>query len=775
MMNHCGSLSRRKTYKWAKYGGYHPLVWVLITGTAISRIASFMSLPFLAIYLSNNLDLDAFTVGIVLGVAGLTGSVGGFVGGYLSDRWGRHLILIVSLFVWTGAFWGFSLADTVHHLFMLNALNGLCRSVFETTSQALMSDLSTPKQRLKIFGYRYIAINVGMVIGPLLGAVLFQLMGMKVFQYTSTIYLIYFVFLCVLFRIFRSDLMNGNHSKVPFSECVRVLARDRSLGLFVLAGVLFFSAFSQLESTLPIHLKSLGKEPEFFSYLLMMNAGVVILFQHPMNRWAGKKSILTGLVIGSALCVAGFSSFAVGGTDIAFMVGMFLFTLGEVLVFPVSSLFIDRIAEERMRGVYYGANNFSQFGLFIGPFIGGWLLETFGREHLWWLMALLMLYPLLLYAMGYRIYAQSRGVTILEIIRRFLLDLGLIRVMKGMVKILPLLLTIGVFLFFLSDPWVKQALVKPSRSETVTVRIGKDASMFEIGRKLEEKGVIRNGFLFPVYAFQQSIQKGVRLQPGTYQIQAGISPEKLLQTLNRGTQKVVIREGATVQEIGQLLKHYGISEEEWNRGIYKKWDQFSFLNLLPSNRPYRLEGYLAPGTYELNKDADAEMLIDMMLQRFNNRLTGDLKEQLQRCDLRVDEWVIMASLIEEQASNGKDKREVFRRIQYSLQNDLPIGIRTLPAPYGELEEYQIWKVQGLPPGPINNPSLESLRVVLGLMKDGDSHVSSLKPKDFANQQETVNRQRENGIESHPTWRKQQKPIKTNKNTNWKNGHPSAME
>ena len=68
-----------------------------------------------------------------------------------------------------------------------------------------MSDISTPEKRLKIFGYRYIAVNIGMVAGPMLGALLFQMMGMRIFVYTAVVYLFYFMVLFQVFILFRKD------------------------------------------------------------------------------------------------------------------------------------------------------------------------------------------------------------------------------------------------------------------------------------------------------------------------------------------------------------------------------------------------------------------------------------------------------------------------------------------------------------------------------------------------------------------------------------------
>jgi MFS family permease len=53
---------------------------------------------------------------------------------------------------------------------------------------------------------------------------------------------------------------------------------------------------------------------------------------------------------------------------------MFVFTLGEMIIYPAEYLFIDTIAPETLRGSYYGAQNLAAFGGALSPVICGYLL-----------------------------------------------------------------------------------------------------------------------------------------------------------------------------------------------------------------------------------------------------------------------------------------------------------------------------------------------------------------------------------------------------------------
>lgn len=90
---------------------FNPIVWVLLIGTVLTRASSFMTLPFLSIYLYRHLDLSPLIIGFTVGISPLMGTVGGFIGGHLSDRFGRKPIMLTALFTLALAYYGFTIAN----------------------------------------------------------------------------------------------------------------------------------------------------------------------------------------------------------------------------------------------------------------------------------------------------------------------------------------------------------------------------------------------------------------------------------------------------------------------------------------------------------------------------------------------------------------------------------------------------------------------------------------------------------------------------------------
>lgn len=79
----------------------HPLSWTIIIGTIFGRMATSMSIPFLAVYLTQVKGASASSAGLIIAVSSLIGIVASFYGGYVSDRIGRKKVMLLSIFGWT--------------------------------------------------------------------------------------------------------------------------------------------------------------------------------------------------------------------------------------------------------------------------------------------------------------------------------------------------------------------------------------------------------------------------------------------------------------------------------------------------------------------------------------------------------------------------------------------------------------------------------------------------------------------------------------------------
>lgn len=381
---------------------FHPVVWTLLIGTVFARGASFMALPFLALYLSSSHGVHPIWIGVTIGLAPLTGTIGGFIGGYFSDRYGRKTVMLVTIFVWALVYIGFSQASHIGVFMALNALNGLCRSFFEPSSQAMMADLTPSSMRKRVFSLRYFAINVGAAVGPLIGVSVAMYSSTLPFVLTGCMYLLYgFTLLFMLQRHLVIHVSPVN--KLRMTDALTIAWKDKTLLLFIVGGILVNVGYSQIDSNLPQYLQnSFSDGVVIFSKLIALNALIVILLQLPLSLLYEKWPVMRAMVVGSFLFAIGFASFGFVSTPMGFMFAMAIVTVGEIFIFPSTSVFIDQIAPEDRRGTYFGAGQFRSIGNFTGPVLGGWILQDFSGTVLFSIIGIIILSSIWFYTMGNR-------------------------------------------------------------------------------------------------------------------------------------------------------------------------------------------------------------------------------------------------------------------------------------------------------------------------------------------------------------------------------------
>lgn len=363
----------------------HPLAWTIIIGTMFGRLVTSMSIPFLSIYLTRVLEATPTQTGITVAVSSLAGVMVSFYGGYISDRIGRKIVMMVSVFSWAAVFFIFSAAEHIWVFFVANTLNGLCRAVFEPTSRALLSDITSPQNKLLVFNLRYAAINLGVVFGPIIGFQLGSSESTFPFVISGLVYIVYGLVLYMQFRLQHANLPGRIDVSAPrLREAFLTTSRDRVF-LPVLIGTTFcVLGYGHFSSTLAQYL---ARSPifengsEMFSYMLSLNAITVLVIQYPLVRTFRNAPPLVPLILGNLLVAASLLLFGLAEGIVLMMISVILFTVGEVLLFTMMDMLIDRIAKPEWKGTYFGTIGFNNLGNVLAPVMGGLLLSQFGSAN----------------------------------------------------------------------------------------------------------------------------------------------------------------------------------------------------------------------------------------------------------------------------------------------------------------------------------------------------------------------------------------------------------
>lgn len=255
-----------------------------------------------------------------------------------------------------------------------------------------------------------------------------------------------------------------------------------------------------------------------------------------------------------------------------------------------------------------------------------------------------------------------------------------------------------------------------------------------IADHLQEEGFIKNATVFRGYVWSQGISGS--LKAGEFQLNSAMGVENIARALQENSKEsnevtITILEGWSNARIGEYLEEKGVlTKEEWLEAAATTDSR----TLIPDkNYPLladkaakaTLEGYLFPDTYRIFKDASAAQIIEKMLDNIESKVSAERRSQIAAQGKTFFEVLNLASIVEREVINDKDKRmvaDVFeKRLNdgMALQSDATVNYVTgKNTPRATLEDlaidspYNTYKYPGLPPGPIGNPGLSAIVAVI---------------------------------------------------------------
>ncbi len=275
-----------------------------------------------------------------------------------------------------------------------------------------------------------------------------------------------------------------------------------------------------------------------------------------------------------------------------------------------------------------------------------------------------------------------------------------------------------------------QVLKKPMSEDTTEVifEVEPGLSLIQIANRLQEKSLIRNAQLFQMYA--RFLGKASHVKVGEYSLNQSMSPDQILGVLVSGKslgRSMTIAEGLNIYDIAAIFEAGGICSAGEFLSIVQ--DQELIKSLLGEERP-SLEGYLYPETYKFTKFEGARLIVAQMVKRFLlvwSEQVGAEKDKLN--GWTRNQIITLASIVEKETGARAERplvASVFHNrlaIKMKLQTDPTVlyGValeqKKMPNNISKRDlltptPYNTYTIDSLPPGPIANPGLESIKAVL---------------------------------------------------------------
>lgn len=339
---------------------------VVLSTQLIFNIGFYAVVPFIAVYMRDELEMGSALIGLVLGVRTFSQQGMFAVGGWLAHHFGYRWLMLLGCVVRVLGYGGLAIADTATGLVVSAALTGIGGALFSPCLEAMTAALDRQEQqsgqgsrKASMFATFAVFGEFGAVAGPLLGGWLMQwgftwmaLACAGLFMAMAGV-----LYVHIPHTIGRPDQLTWRWV---------MLLKNPAFLLFCAAYSSYLFSYNQLYMALPAALDRIHAPTTMLSWLFVLASVLIITLQLPLARWCRQWPARHVLVIGFLLMAAAFGCLALGGNgrtggEVSLYGGMIpivgfvvLLCLGQMFAVPVAMSLVPRFAAGNALPVYYG-------------------------------------------------------------------------------------------------------------------------------------------------------------------------------------------------------------------------------------------------------------------------------------------------------------------------------------------------------------------------------------------------------------------------------------
>ena len=354
-------------------------------------------IPLLPSFSVNVLHINEFTIGLIAGIYSLMQFLFTPVWGYLSDRYGRKPILVMSLIgsvvsnlLLAFVFSGIILSASI--LILARAFAGIFAANI-SAAQAVISDVTSHEERTKGIGMISAAFALGFVFGPSIGGVLSQNFGYSFPVYISAALSLIAALLCIFIfketlskeiqlknrlskrkynpfnlKIFLTALSNKSYGKYMIIFFVAVFSFSNIFGTFQL--------FAERKEGLNMNQAEIGY---IFSFMGVMGALVQIFLLKIINKKIGEENTL---ILGSFIAIFGLGLIGFSTNLIFLLFVIVILSVGNGVNNTVSISMLSQSVGKEEQGTILGINqSLGSLARFLGPVWGGFVYQFLGYKY----------------------------------------------------------------------------------------------------------------------------------------------------------------------------------------------------------------------------------------------------------------------------------------------------------------------------------------------------------------------------------------------------------
>lgn len=381
---------------WREYRGlFDRRVWLLTYGQVLLSLGRGILMPFSALYFYNVQGFPLTVVTLAFAISFPAGAIVGLFGGAIADRIGRKPLMVAGFAMNVVSTVALAFVTTVPLYLATFLVNAIGFSAWGPASRAMIADVTPPDRRTRAYGLSYMANNLGLSIGLLVGGVLAVFLPYRALFFAEAAgagaYLV-----VVILTVRESHVGSHVAGQASALGTIREVAtpfRDRTFQLFAVVMVLAGFGWAQFYSTYSPYFKNLLHYSDaWIGALYAINTVMVVAFQVQLAGWAEKRPRTRVFVVANYLLAWSLVlTWAAGRADglamsLAVMaLAIVVMTVGEILAAPVGSALVAGMAGSKDRfGKYMAAFDLTwAVASGLGAMLGGAFFDA-GRPMLLW-------------------------------------------------------------------------------------------------------------------------------------------------------------------------------------------------------------------------------------------------------------------------------------------------------------------------------------------------------------------------------------------------------
>lgn len=354
-------------------------VKVLLAAVLLINTGTFMIMPFLAIHLTNDLHFKSWEVGTVLTVILIAQRGLPVVTGFIGDRMSHTVNVILGVMVRAVGFGLFVFADNFELNIIAAFFMGFGGALFDPS---VTSFFTTQQEeiRKRVFTYFNQMLNAGVILGPLISAVLLKFNPVYPFSIASMT----MVVLAVVLFLYRHQYPRTIKDEQKALSSFKSVFSNKHFIIFICIMPLFWIMFAQLNVTFPIKAYDLSGNRELVSSIFIVNGISGLLLMFLLRKLFINNNPITMVKFGMLIMAAAIGMIPIIPSIYWMLFCIFLYTLGETMALPGSEMTVAQFSEGKPAGLYFGIfQAFWAIGGTIGNYLGAWLNHFNQRAWSW--------------------------------------------------------------------------------------------------------------------------------------------------------------------------------------------------------------------------------------------------------------------------------------------------------------------------------------------------------------------------------------------------------